>query len=87
MCLRVCSLFLLSRSAVSAERGPEEPTSPCAQQVGEGAKAILDSGQALASITLHGQLTTCVSAPLPPRVHPLASLTLPLSISVPLQHL
>lgn len=74
--MRVCSLFLLSRSAVSAERGPEEPTSPCAQQVGEGAEAIPDSGQVLASITLHGQLTTCVSAPLPPCVHPLTSLSL-----------
>lgn len=73
--MRVCSLFLLSRSAVSAERGPEEPTSPCAQRVGEGATAIAASVQCLTSITLHGELTKCVSAPLPPSTHPL-----PLSI-------
>lgn len=82
VCLRVCSLFRLSRSAVSAERGPEEPTSPCAQRVGEGATAISDSAQALTSITLHGQLTKCVFAPLPQSIHPLTSLH-----SDPLQHL
>lgn len=83
VCLRVCSLFSLLTFCCErrAETG-EEPNSPCAQRVGEGATAIAHLVQALTSITLHGQLTKCASAPLPPSIHSLTSLH-----SVPLQHL